>query len=245
MIGKRVLPLRGEGTWQQYVKTSASFAVPVSDWIPDSDACRLYINPLTAWVVCKLLFGNGRPDGYCLLVNACSSAIGRIFAQWAAVFGYRLIAVVRKAEHRQELLRLGAWQVVDSSQTDLREAVLELTHGRGADAAIDSIGGSDGYRLAQAVRRCGLFLSIGLLSGVQVEWQRIATKLGVEGKLFHLRHWIASASDYAWQGAFTQLFALYRQKQLDLGKPAASFTLSEAAQAVRAAERLGGKVLLV
>ena len=27
LIGKRVLPLRGEGTWQEYVKTSADFVV--------------------------------------------------------------------------------------------------------------------------------------------------------------------------------------------------------------------------
>ncbi len=38
LIGKRVLPLRGEGTWQEFVKTSADFAIPIPDSINDFTA---------------------------------------------------------------------------------------------------------------------------------------------------------------------------------------------------------------
>lgn len=52
LIGKRVLPLLGEGTWQEFVKTSAEYAVCIPDTIDDFTAAQLYINPVTAWVVC-------------------------------------------------------------------------------------------------------------------------------------------------------------------------------------------------
>jgi NADPH:quinone reductase-like Zn-dependent oxidoreductase len=45
LIGKRVLPLRGEGTWQEFVRTSAEFAVPIPDSIDDFTASQMYINP--------------------------------------------------------------------------------------------------------------------------------------------------------------------------------------------------------
>ena len=41
LIGKRVLPLRGEGTWQDYVKTSAELAIVIPDSIEDHIAAQL------------------------------------------------------------------------------------------------------------------------------------------------------------------------------------------------------------
>ncbi|WP_327205366.1 zinc-dependent alcohol dehydrogenase family protein [Paenibacillus sp. RU4T] len=244
MLGKRVLPLRGEGTWQQYVKASSSLSVEVPHFIPDDDASRSYINPLTAWIICKELLERS-PDSF-LLVNACSSAIGRIFAQLSAVFGYRLIAVVRSSDSTQELLQLGARHVVDGSESGVYDTVMDITMGRGVAAAIDSVGGGEGYDLARAVRRGGLFVSIGLLSGLQVDWKRIAMELDVRSKLFHLRHWLQGISVEEWQHSFLQIFALLRQKQLVLGNIEARYPLAEIAKAVQAAERSGrqGKLLL-
>src|SRR5690625_617952 len=76
LIGKRVLPLRGEGTWQEYVKTSAELAVSIPNSIDDFTASQMYINPITAWVVCTEVL-KLRPNDV-LLVNACGSSIGQI-----------------------------------------------------------------------------------------------------------------------------------------------------------------------
>ena len=137
LIGKRVLPLRGEGTWQEYVKTSADFVVPIPDSINDFTAAQMYINPLTAWVTCTETLNLQSND--VLLVNACI-AIGHLFAQLSQILNFRLIAVTRNNKHTEELLRLGAAYVIDTSTTPLYETVMELTNGLGADAAIDSIG---------------------------------------------------------------------------------------------------------
>ncbi|MGF2526160.1 alcohol dehydrogenase catalytic domain-containing protein, partial [Ralstonia pseudosolanacearum] len=45
LIGKRVLPLRGEGTWQTTLECDPALAVHVPDAISDAVAARAYINP--------------------------------------------------------------------------------------------------------------------------------------------------------------------------------------------------------
>ncbi|GIN89816.1 alcohol dehydrogenase [Siminovitchia terrae] len=245
LIGKRVLPLRGEGTWQEFVTTSAEFAVPIPDSIDDIIASQMYINPITAWVICTEKLGL-RP-GDTLLVNACGSSIGRIFVQLSKVLGFRLIAVTRNDQYTDELNRLGAQYVINTSKESLRETVLELTNGRGASAAIDLVGGQSGTELAYCIQPQGIFLSIGLLSGIPVDWAEIARKTIVSAQIFHLRHWNDRVSTETWQGTFNHLIALINNNQLSLMKPAFRYNLSEIKAAVTSSETLNmrrGKVFL-
>lgn len=146
LVGTRVLPLRGEGTWQEYVKTQGKWAVPVPDRIDHFTAAQMYINPVTAWVVCTEVLNLSFGD--VLAVNACGSAIGRLFAQLARVLGFRLIAVTRDDRHTEQLLQLGASAVIHAAEQNIAEAMWELTDGRGVHAAIDSVGGAAGNELA-------------------------------------------------------------------------------------------------
>ncbi len=197
LLGRRVLPLRGEGTWQQYVKTKTNLAVSIPDGIDDVTASQIYINPVTAWLICTEELRLQSDD--VLIVNACGSAIGRIFAQLAKVFGYRLIAVTRNDIHSAELRSLGAWAVIDTSKASLVHAVLELTHGLGANAGIDSIGGQDGEQLIDCILPGETVLSIGLLSGLQMDWVRIHQQnRNIDVKPYWLKRWIETASDAEW-----------------------------------------------
>lgn len=246
LIGTRVLPLRGEGTWQEYVRTAAALAVPVPDSVDDFMAAQLYINPLTAFVVCTEVLRLRRGD--VLVVNACGSSIGRIFAQLAKVLGFRLIAVTRHSNDTEWLLQNGAAHVIDTSAEQLYASVMDATNGRGVDAAVDSIGGSASEALAFCVRPRGRFLSIGLLSGVAVDWGRIMTEANVHASLFHLRHWNKRASAERWQARFRQLIRLVREHRLQLMPVRATYGLDDVKQAVVAAESSGmpkGKVMLV
>ncbi|HDR7610606.1 TPA: zinc-dependent alcohol dehydrogenase family protein [Bacillus mycoides] len=245
LIGKRVLPLRGEGTWQEYVKTSADFVVPIPDSIDDFTAAQMYINPLTAWVACTETLNLKQND--VLLVNACGSAIGHLFVQLSQILNFRLIAVTRNSKHTEELLQLGAHHVIDTSTTPLYETVMELTNGIGADAAIDSIGGSDGNELAFSLRPNGHFLTIGLLSGIQVNWAEIVTKAKVKANIFHLRHWNSDVSAYKWQETFRHLIRLVEDKQLRFMTVHSTYDLADvksAVDVVQSAEKTKGKVFL-
>jgi len=244
-VGQRVLPLRGEGTWQEFVQTPAKYAVPVPDSIDDYTAAQMYINPLTAWIICTEELALQPND--VLLVNACGSSIGRLFAQLSAILGFKLIAITRNNKHSKELLELGASRVINTSVDALSDVVMKSTDGMGADAAIDSIGGAAGNALAACVRARGTFLTLGLLSGIQVNWAKIHQETKVNAKLFHLRHWNQRVSTNVWQKTCKELLGMVTDDKLKLQKPACSFDLTEIQKAIQAVESLGsnrGKVFL-
>ncbi|WP_421616981.1 zinc-dependent alcohol dehydrogenase family protein [Brevibacillus sp. TJ4] len=243
LLGKRVLPLRGEGTWQEYVRAPAEWVVSVPAEIDDDTAAQAYINPVTAWVICTGVL-QLKPDDI-VLVNACGSAIGRIFAQLAKHMGFRLIAVTRNGVHTEELLRLGAWRVVDTAVSPLQQTVRELSQGMGAKAAIDSVGGAAGTELAFCLQPHGVFLALGLLSGIPVDWASIAGRGDIAVSMFHLRHWNERVSVETWQETFHRVWSLMRDGAVKMNKPKARFDLADVQQAVRLAEAGGvGKVLL-
>ncbi|MBB6513478.1 NADPH:quinone reductase-like Zn-dependent oxidoreductase [Gracilibacillus halotolerans] len=234
LIGKRVLPLRGEGTWQEFVRASAEFTVPVPDSIDNFTASQMYINPITAWVVCTEVL-KLRPYDI-LLVNACGSSIGHIFAQLSKILGFRLIAVTRNNKYTEELLNLGASYVIDTSRDSLYKTVMEITNGIGADAAIDSIGGSSGNDLAYSVRANGNFIIIGLLSGIQVNWANIVKKAKVNVNLFHLRNWNNNVSANKWQETFNHITRLVVDKKLRLMTVDSKYDLSDVRKAIDVVE---------
>jgi NADPH:quinone reductase-like Zn-dependent oxidoreductase len=245
LIGKRVLALRGEGTWQEFVTTSSEFVVPVPPSIDDYTAAQLYINPLTAWLLCTEVF-NLQPEDS-LLVNACSSAIGRILAQLSKIIGFRLIAVTRNNAHKEDLLKLGASYVINSSETPLYQKVMSLTNGEGVNYAIDSIGGPSGTELAFCVQPHGTLVTIGLLSGIPLDWRKISSETKTQIKLFHLRHWNDQVSAKTWQESFKNLISLFADKKLKLMEPQATFELTEVNKAIRFVEsqlKNKGKVFL-
>ncbi|WP_163100492.1 zinc-dependent alcohol dehydrogenase family protein [Peribacillus alkalitolerans] len=230
LLGRRVLPLRGEGTWQEYVRTAVDWAVLVPDSILDSTAAQLYINPLTAWLSISETLTLKPFD--VVVVNACGSSIGRIFAQLCKINGIHLIAVTRDDKYNAELLELGASNVINTTVQPLYETIMEITNGLGVTAAIDSIGGKDGTQLAFCIKPGGVLLSIGLLSGVPVDWQAISKKTNVQVRLFHLRHWNAQVSPSLWQEAFYQLIQFIEQKNLNLMMPAHHYQLKDIKEAI-------------
>ncbi|GAA3323979.1 hypothetical protein GCM10020331_050020 [Ectobacillus funiculus] len=56
----------------------------IPDYLEDDTAAQLYINPITAWVICTEVLA--LKSGETLIVNACGSAIGRIFLHNYLVF---------------------------------------------------------------------------------------------------------------------------------------------------------------
>lgn len=190
LIGQRVLPLEGEGTWQSFVKCPASHAFFVPESLDSISASQLYINPLTAWLLCTEVLA--LKPGQKLAVNAAASSIGQIFAQLSRILGFEFIAITRNNKKHQLLKERGAQEL----RTDL--------HNLEVDAAIDCVGGQAGTDLAFCVRPGGKFQALGLLSGEQVDWEKLA-QLPIDVGIFHLRHWNAKLSPAEWQRSMQTL----------------------------------------
>lgn len=243
MLGKRILPLRGEGTWQRFVTSTSEQLILVPDGLADLTAAQAYINPLTALVLCKEVFNLKSGDS--LLINAGFSAIGKIFSQLSKVMDFHLISVVRKTEQKAHLEKDGVAVIVSSDGEDVYDRVMALTNGQGVFAAVDSVGGNAGTELVRCVRKEGFFRTIGLLSGQQIDWPYICSQLPISAEVFHLRHTLASSSQEDWQSYFNDLFNLMSAGQLILAKPAAIYPIEDYKKALEAQEHPGrqGKIM--
>ena len=85
LSGCRVLPLRGQGTWQHVVDCPAEYAIPVPEHIDSHLAARAYINPLAA----QMMLTRYSPQNKQVLLTAAGSDCALLLGQWALRAGAR------------------------------------------------------------------------------------------------------------------------------------------------------------
>lgn len=231
VIGKRVLPLRGEGTWQSLVHSPAALAVPVPDSLSDETAAQMYINPATAYILLteKLKV----PSGGMLVINAANSVMGRLLIQLASRMNIRVVGLVRRKAVINELIQLGAEKVVEAGEGEEERRLTSALRGEKAEAAVDMIGGEAGTALARSVKPGKTLVALGLLSGKPLDWPYITETLGVRGKMFHLRHWNASVSNERFQQVFQTLFHMVESGQLVVPHARHTYPLVQIRQALQ------------
>lgn len=84
--------------------------------------------------------------------------------------GARVIAIDISAERREMALSRGADVVIDPSANDPVQAIKDLTHGEGADKALDATSSSDARRNAvRSTRAWGTACLVGIGGDVQLE----------------------------------------------------------------------------
>lgn len=130
--------------------------------------------------------------GQTVLVNAATGGVGLATIQLAAQLGAsRVIGSSRSAAKLARLHEYGATHVIDASQPDNVQAVLDATDGRGVDVIIDSVGGSvfDANLKSMALR--GRLVIIARMSGIetaQVDIKHLwINRLKVIGTTFRTR----------------------------------------------------------
>lgn len=224
MIGRRVLPLRGAGTWQRYVDCDPAWTVRVPDAVDTGLAARGYINPLAAMLMLRLWPVEGRR----VLVTAAGSSCANLLAQWALAAGAReVVGVYRSAAHRDRLMELGVAPL--SMAGDVEAAAAR------ADLVFDAVGGTLATRVLAAMPSAGAFVSYGLLSGVG--FTRSST--GPAPQRFHLRDRLDGLEPSVWQGWFADLWPLLTHAWLP---QAAYFPLSSWREALALFETPGRQV---
>lgn len=198
LIGQRVLPLRGEGTWQRWLDCDPQWAVPVPDSIPDVLAARGYINPLAAYVMLR----KWPVQGKTVLLTAASSSCAGLLAQWARLQGAKAVFGVYRSENQTE--QTGIISVSIHDKRGLRHAAQQ------AEIVFDAVGGELATDLLQAMRPGTDFISYGLLSG---QPYRMAGGY-IHPQRFHLRDTLAVTAADVWQRWFTELWGMLAVSKL-------------------------------
>ena len=90
--------------------------------------------------------------------------MGQLFNACLRNFGARKIIAIDVLAHRLEVgMKMGAMHTIDSSKTDPKEAVLELTDGNLADTVVEVVGRTPTFNLASSlVRHGGDFIYFGV-----------------------------------------------------------------------------------
>jgi NADPH:quinone reductase-like Zn-dependent oxidoreductase len=78
--------------------------------------------------------------GETVLIQAAAGGVGLAAVQLAHQAGANVIAVASGGEKQARLGALGASHIIDRQETNVTDAVLRLTGGRGADLVIDPVG---------------------------------------------------------------------------------------------------------
>lgn len=169
-VGQRVVPIfgagylqKGEGSWQQYVTINADHAVPIPDNISDESAAQLIVNPVT---VVGMIHDLAIPEGEWLVQTQAGSTLGRILIQYAKQKGIKTINIVRRSSQIAELKALGADEVISTSDEDVVERVKEITGGKLAYGAVESVAGELTGKVISSVRSGGTVLIFGGASGI-------------------------------------------------------------------------------
>ncbi|WP_039058367.1 zinc-dependent alcohol dehydrogenase family protein [Enterobacter sp. Bisph1] len=200
LLGTRVLPLRGSGTWQQYVDCPAELAVPVPDDIADTLAARAWINPFAAQMMLELYPVRGKH----VLITAAGSDCAGYLAQWARLQGAKSVTgIYRSAIHAQRLAAYGIAPLADSDSAGIKQAAAK------AAVVYDAVGGTLAETILQAMPQDGMFISYGLLSEEPFSIRR---RLPVV-HWFHIRNYLDAMPASAWQQAFVGIWDQLRNSQ--------------------------------
>lgn len=93
--------------------------------------------------------------GDTVVITGASGGMAIACAQLAKLSGATVIGTTTKADHDEALTKLGYDHIVHSTDPRLPAQVRELTHGLGADAVWDCVGGNDFFQLSLACTRLG------------------------------------------------------------------------------------------
>lgn len=164
-VGDRVLVQNniGRACFADEVTALQTRLCPLPEAVSYVDAAAFAINYGTAYYA---LTTRGRLEpGETLVVHGASGGVGIAAVQLGKRLGARVIATGTDDRKLAEVAREGADDTVNIVTTDLAQAVLDLTGGRGADVVLDTVGGDVFEAAMKSIAVDGRLLIVGFVSG--------------------------------------------------------------------------------
>jgi NADPH2:quinone reductase len=162
-VGDRVQAYLGWGGAREKVVVRACELVPIPDAVSDDVAAGISITYGTA---IHGLGARGRlKAGETLAVLGASGGAGLAAVEIGKLMGARVIAAASSADKLAVCRAHGADEVLNYSETDLKDGLRALTGGRGVDVAYDCVGGPYAEPAVRAMAWQGRYLVVGFAAG--------------------------------------------------------------------------------
>jgi NADPH2:quinone reductase len=104
-------------------------------------------------------------SGETVLVLGAAGGVGITAVEIARALGAKVIAAASSDEKLEFARRAGAYDFINYSQVSLRDAVKELTGGKGVDVVFDPVGGELAQQALRSLAWHGRYLVIGFACG--------------------------------------------------------------------------------
>jgi NADPH:quinone reductase len=146
LVGKEVWGTGGDigftrdGSHAQYIVVPRDAVHEKPQNLSFVDASVVGVSYVTAWSA--LVDAANIGEGDVVAIVGAHGSVGSAAVQIAKWKSAAVIGIVRHNSQRQSVMKLGADDVIDTSQDDMREAVMDLTKGHGASVVFDTVGGA-------------------------------------------------------------------------------------------------------
>jgi NADPH:quinone reductase-like Zn-dependent oxidoreductase len=148
--GRRVAcsaPLTSNGTWAEYMVTSAQLCMPLNKNVSLEQGAMLLVNPLSALAMLEIaVHGKHRA----IVSTAAASALGGMILRLGKRYNIPIIHIVRRQAQVDSVRGLGGEYVLNSSDADFVEQLRSMAHKLQATLLLDAISGSMTQQLGDA-----------------------------------------------------------------------------------------------
>jgi NADPH2:quinone reductase len=167
--GDRVMGLVGGGAWAEQLTVHEREALPMPEGMDFTDAAALPEVYLTAFDA--LVLQGGVRAGETVLVHAVASGVGSAAALLCRAMGVRVVGTGRNARKLERAREWGVERtvVVDGTPPRFADAVREATGDRGAELALDLVGGDYVPETLEALAPQGRVMLVGLVAGSKAQ----------------------------------------------------------------------------
>ncbi|MDQ8698574.1 NADPH:quinone oxidoreductase family protein [Hyphomicrobium sp. LHD-15] len=162
-VGDRVAAAVGYGGAREKIAIAAEGLIPIPDGVSDAVASAVSVTFGTAIHGLKDR-GHVKPGETVAILGATGGA-GQAAVEVAKLLGARVIAAGSSDEKLAICKSLGADEVVNYDAVDLKQALKDLTDGRGVDVVYDCVGGKYAEPAVRALAWEGRFLVVGFAAG--------------------------------------------------------------------------------
>lgn len=160
-MGKKVA-FFGKGVWSEYVAVDAFRVMVLHNSTSWANACGAIVNPMTVVAMIELA---KETQAKTILCTAGASALVGQAIKYGNSNGIKTIAVVRKAEQVQDVLKLGAAAVLNSTDADFVEKLGAICKEMDCHICFDAVAGKAGSQCFAALQPKGTLYCYGFLSG--------------------------------------------------------------------------------
>lgn len=223
------------GTFAELVAVPAENVHPVPEHLSIPEAAALPLAYLTAW---RMLFARaGLRAGESVLIHGIGGGVALAGLQLAHLAGTEVFVTSSSLGKLERARELGAAHGIHYGETDVAEAVLDATAGRGVDVILDTVGAQTWPINFQAARKGGRIVHCGVTGGPEV-----STNISA----LYLRQLTVMGSTMGSHEEFRQMISAVRHAQLrpliDSVEPLAN--VRTAMGRMEAGEQFGKIVLL-